>query len=432
MSRLPADDSAKLSKLRHSRSPVSQRLPSFPISRTAQTPPTRLSIVQSDPPVFLLLDRLNARLLTSKFLQIWRMKTLNQRKRRSAFQESLGRADFDIGTRIDTISEAKEKLAAMRAARTLKTETMLKRESQAVAAILRKRLLCKTFGKWESEVINCLARYAQRQRHEVESQPNARAPDLLGRLHALIARRAELETELENRQREIDDISAVLRDNKRQIRAVNEQISEEKVENARVRELKRGIDSDYKDQIATLQMMLRNETSNREEKIEEAKKRIKQQRKAQAVTSETIGESKENLQAKLSELNSRLGSAQAIAVQIRDELLVSEEEQSRIASDVVAMRLEISRLNQECETLTQRRDTSNSTIGDNLETLKSQYQAVMSELNHSKELIDKYNEQLLDQDSRIDMLSRELALAKQRRRTTMDAFSDREFDGSVL
>ena len=432
MSRLPSEDSAKLSRLRNSRSPVPQRLQSFPVSRTAQTPPTRLSIADPDPAAFLLFDRLNSRIITAKFLSIWRIKAMNRRKRRSVFQESLSRPDFDVGPRIETISGAKERLAALKAARSLKSETMLAREAQTVAAVFRKRTLCKMFGKWESEVINGLARYAQRQRREVESQPNARAPDLLGRLHTLIARRAELETELENRQKEIDDISAVLSDNRRQLRDLNERMTEERVENTRVQELREGIDSEYKDQIANLRMMLWDDSVGNTKRIEEAQKRMKLQKRAREITSDTIAESKESLQARLAVLNNKLGSAQAIAVQIRDELLVSEDEQNRVASDVVAMKVEISRLSQECEALKAKRDTSNTTIGDNLETLKSQYQAVMNELKHAKEVIDQYNEQLLDQDSRIDVLSRELALARQRRRTTVDAFSDRELDSHVF
>ena len=70
-------------------------------------------------------------------------------------------------------------------------------------------------------------------------------------------------------------------------------------------------------------------------------------------------------------------------------------------------------------------------IGDNLESLKTQYHDIMKELKQTKDLIDQYNQQLVDQDGRIDILSRELALAKQRRRTTMDAFNDKEFEPNL-
>ena len=347
------------------------------------------------------------------------------------FQESLSRPDFDLEPKIGTISESKERLVALKAARTLKKETLVKREAQTVAVLLSRRILCRAFGKWQTELVNKLRRYAQKQRRKFETNANARAPDLLGRLHALITKRAELETELENRQHEADDISSVIQDNKRQLVVVNEQIQEQKIEHARVQELKRAIDNDYKDQIATLRMKLRKECDSRQEKIEEAQKRIHMQMKAREVTRENIHESKESLQARLGELNQKLASAQTIAVQIRDELLNSEDEQSVVASEIVAMKMEISRLNQECSALRTKRETSNTVIGDNLETLKTQYHEIMKELKQTKDRIDEYNQQLIDQDGRIDILSRELALAKQRRRTTMDAFNDKDFDDNA-
>ena len=428
---LPADDSEKIARMNQSKSPGSRRLESFQIPKSAQTPPTRLSISNTEPKVLLLLDKLNGHIVIAKFLQIWRLKTMNRRKKRSIFQESLSRPDFDLEPKIGTISECKERLMAMKASRTLKNETLVKRESQTAAALLFRRILCKYFGKWQSELIRKMTTYAKTQRHKCEFNANARAPDLLGKLHALITKRAELETELEARQNEADDISSVIQDNKRQLVAVNEQIQEQKIEHARVQELKRGIDSDYKDQIATLRMLLRKECDTRQEKIEEAQKRIKLQMKAREATSETIHESKESLQVRLGELNQKLASAQSIAVQIRDELLTSEDEQASVASDIIAMKMEISRLNQECDALRQKRESSTSMIGDNLESLKTQYHDIMKELKQTKDLIDQYNQQLVDQDGRIDILSRELALAKQRRRTTMDAFNDKEFEPNL-
>lgn len=427
MQELPADDSGKISRLRQSQSSGATRLQSFQLpkySRQPETPPTRLSVsTNEDVPELLLMDTLRSRLTIGKFVHVWRVKALHRRQRRSAFQESLGRPDFDIEPRIDTITDARDKLVLQKTMRALKAEHNLEKEAATAGEILRRRILCRAFGRWESEVIKSLVKHTERRRMKVESHANARAPDLLGRLHSLITRRAELETALENSQREITDINSVICDRKKQIQAINDQIEDEQSENDRIQEMKAGIDNEYKDQIATLRMMLSKECDRRQEQIEVAKQRLKLQRKAKQMTSETIGESKEALQNKLGSIREKLASAQSIAVQIRDELIQSEDEQTDIANEMAAMKAEIAKLTYECEDLKRRREESNSMIGGNLDQLKKQYQDVLKEVNKAKKVIEQYNDELLDQDGRIDILTRELALARQRRRTAIDAFT---------
>jgi chromosome segregation ATPase len=240
----------------------------------------------------------------------------------------------------------------------------------------------------------------------------------------LVAREAELETELESRDAEIEDIVSVIADNEAQLERLESENAEAGAERARVQDLRDGVDRDYKDQIAELRMALRQQIDTRQERIDAGRQRLKLQKRAKKVTSETLGESQGSLQARLNGLRDRLAAAQVVAVQFRDTLLAVEAEQLPVINDIGAMRSEISLLTQDCEGLAKREKEGQETSGESLESLNQQYQGIVQDLAQAKDHIERYNEELLDQDGKIEILNRELALARQRYRTTITAFGD--------
>jgi chromosome segregation ATPase len=119
-----------------------------------------------------------------------------------------------------------------------------------------------------------------------------------------------------------------------------------------------------------------------------------------------------------------LDGAQTVAVQFRDELLATEEEQNEVLSEIGALKLEIARLRQECSALADQAEVGQEELGDNLEALNAQYQEAVEELGRAQKVIEQYNDELVDQDGKIDILSRELTLSRQRYKTAIHAFRD--------
>jgi chromosome segregation ATPase len=239
----------------------------------------------------------------------------------------------------------------------------------------------------------------------------------------LISRQAELETEVEGREREISDVMSVIRDHQSQLVELESLIRDETAERDRVRALRETIDRDYKDQIASLRMSI-SAIGSRRPRIKEGRQRLSLQKRAKKITAETLGESQESLHARLSALRQKLEAAQTVAVRFRDELLATEEEQNEVIGEIAAMKGEIARLKQECDALAEHAEDAQTVLGESLEQLNAQYQEVTEELENAQKVIEQYNEELIDQDGKIDILSRELALSRQRYKTAVHAFRD--------
>jgi chromosome segregation ATPase len=240
----------------------------------------------------------------------------------------------------------------------------------------------------------------------------------------LISRRAELETELEGRDSEIGDVRLVIEDSESQLRQLNAQIQDELQENERVKALASGIHQEYKEQIAVLQLSLSKEFDDRRDRIMEMRQRLKLQKQAKKVSNEGIDESHAALQVRITELRDRLSAAQGVAVQFRDELLRAEDEQAEMADDIMGMKADIGRLRTDCDALEGRSDDGQAALGASLQELNILYQSALQGLSQAKKLIERYNGELIDQDGRIDVLARELALSKQRYQTALSAFTD--------
>jgi chromosome segregation ATPase len=241
-----------------------------------------------------------------------------------------------------------------------------------------------------------------------------------------ISRRAELETEVETRDREIGDFHSVIRNNEMELAEMEARIRDVQQENRRLRGLRQTVDNDYRDQIAILQMELSREIGSRRTKIEEAKQRLELQRKAKKISSTSLGESLELLQSRSGELCEKLGRAHAVAMQFRDEILMRDDEATAAETEITKARLEIEGLKRECDALVHKEGEEHKAIGQCIDSLNQQYQEVMHELEQAAKVIEKYSGELIDQDGRIDILTRELALSQQRYRTTLSAFQQDE------
>jgi chromosome segregation ATPase len=235
-----------------------------------------------------------------------------------------------------------------------------------------------------------------------------------------------LETELETRDREMEDFRAVIRNNELQLVQMESQIRDSQQENQRLHILRQNIDEDYMDQIAILRMELSREVGSRRGKIEEAKQKLELQRQAKTISSANFDESREILQSRRGELCEKLNLAQSIAMQFRDEILETDKEETALTAEIAQMRSEIAGLKRHCEALVRKGEEDQGTLGESIEDLNQQYQEAVEELEQAKKLIEQYNAELLDQDGRIDILARELALSQQRYQTTLSAFKQDE------
>jgi chromosome segregation ATPase len=358
-------------------------------------------------------------------LSKWHQSAFLRRQRRQLFQSSLIVPDFDLLSRIDRIASAKRTITALVVAGEWRRESAYGKEASLVEILLRKRSLRRYFSFWESSFRDRLVHRFHKFHRKVEAKSTARLPDLLGSLHALISRQAELETELEIRERELSDVAAVTRDNESQLAQLEAILKDETQEHARVQAMRASIDRDYKDQIASLRMSL-SSIGSRRARIEKGRQRLNLQKRAKRITSETLGESQESLQARLGGLRQKLDAAQTVAIQFRDELLATEEEQNEVLGEITGMKREIARLKQECEALADQAEAGQAALGDSLDALNVQYQDIVDELEKARTVIEQYNDELVDQDGKIDILSRELALSRQRYRTAVRAFRNDE------
>jgi chromosome segregation ATPase len=373
----------------------------------------------------LLFDLVRGKITTRRALSKWRQSAFLRRQRRQLFQSSLTAPDFDLASRIDRIAATKRTITKIVVASEWRRQIVQSQAAGLVNVLLRKRSLRRYISLWESKFRDRLVHLIHKFHKKVESTTTGRLPDLLGTLHGLISRQAELETELENREREISDLMAVIAAHSEQRVELESLIRSETQEHDRVHALRNGIDCDYKDQIANLRMAL-SAIGTRRTRIDEGRQRLSLQKRAKKITSETLGESQESLQERLTKLRQKLEAAQTVAVQFRDELLATEQEQNEGIGEIVRMKGEIARLKQECEGLADRAEDGQAVLGDSLEALNEQYQEVEEELEKAQKVIEQYNEELVDQDGKIDILSRELALSRQRYKTAVHAFRDDE------
>ena len=301
---------------------------------------------------------------------------------------------------------------------------MLREVAVAAEVLTRRRMLCKCFSVWQNKLMSKVQRHTLKNMRKAESANVSSIPDMMAQLHSLLSRQAELETELERKDAEIQDVSAVIRDNKAQYAKIEDEIKDAMMENQRVIGLKQSIDHDYKDQIATLRMSLSKEINQTNERIEEGRQKLIQQEKAKKITSNSLFESQGVIQNKMNAIKEKLSTAQSIAIQMRDELLRNDEEQTDMSRDIIALQSEITQLRSECNELSAQNQINASANNQNLDKLKDVYAQTMEQLNQIKYRIRQNNEELSNQDARLESLTRELALCRQRSKTAMDAFKE--------
>lgn len=423
----------KLKSQSNSRSPAGTRLPSYPIhDYPLQTPPTRefrqshriVSPDKPDSPELLLLDHIYNKIQLESALQKWRQTTLQRRQKKRIFQQSLATSNFDIEPRINSIYRGHQVQKIRKTLCQMKHQLSLNRETAVAEVILRRRMLCKFFGQWQSRLTSIVHHHTARKMRKAEAYQISSMPDMMARLHSLLTRQAELETELESKEQEIADVSAVIRDNQQHSERINDEMKEAMMENQRVIGLKNSIDHDYKDQIATLKMSLSKEINLTQEKIEEGQQRLAQQEKAKKITSNNLFESQEALQNKMNMIKEKLATAQSIAIQMRDQLLRNDEEQTENSRELIMLQSEIARMREECSNMSNQSHLAETVNNQSLDKLKDVYAQTIEQLNQAKMRIRQNNQELSNQDARLESLTRELALCRQRSKTAMDAFRE--------
>lgn len=430
------ENPSKMQKLKsqsNSRSPAGTRLPSYPVhDYPLQTPPTRefrqpnriVSPDKPDSPELLLLDNVYNKIQLESALQIWRQKTLQRRQKKRIFQQSLATSNFDIEPRINSIYRGHQTQSMRKMMCQMKHQLSLNRESTVAEVILNRRTLCKYFGQWQSRLTSIVQKHTAKKIKKAEAYQVSSIPDMMARLHSLLTRQAELETELESKEQEIADISAVIKDNQGHSDRIDEEMKEAMMENQRVVGLKNSIDHDYKDQIATLKMSLSKEINLTQEKIEEGQQRLAQQEKAKKITSNNLFESQEALQNKMNIIKEKLATAQSIALQMRDQLLRNDEEQTENSRELIMIQGEIARMREECNNMSNQSHLAETANNQSLDKLKDVYAQTIEQFNQIKVRIRQNNQELTNQDARLESLTRELALCRQRSKTAMDAFRE--------
>lgn len=430
------EDSNKMQKLKNqstTRSPAGARLPSYPIHDfPLQTPPTRefrqksriISPEKPDSPEMHLLDHYYNKIQLQHFLQKWRQSAFHRQQKKRVFQKSLATFNFDIEPRINSIFLCYQKKQLQSSFMQMKHKLSLIREASCVEVIFRKRMLCKYFGQWQSKLTLIVQHHTARKMKKAEAYQISSMPDMMANLHALLSRKAELETQLEEKEREISDVSAVIEDNKRKQKQIEDEIRDATMENQRVIGLKNGIDHDYKDKIATLKMSLSKEINLTHERIQEGQQRLAQQEKAKKITSNSLYESQEALQSRMTELREKLQTQQTIAIQMRDELLRNDEQQTEISRQVIAIQAEIMALRDECGRMSSQSVIAETANNQTLDNMKDVYQQTIDEYNVMKERIKQNNKQLVEQDSRLESLTRQLSICKQKSKTVLAAFRE--------
>jgi hypothetical protein len=394
---------------------------------TAQTPPTREprigeSLDGADPPELLLADHLRSKVTLARRFALWKETVYLRRKKRRLFQLSLSAGDFDADRRIGSISDANTNLPQRTFLRGWRGEALCARAVATVRKVLQRRILCHSFGHWRSQYLRRLSSRLRRRHQKIETWANARAPDLLGKLHKFITRRAELETELERREREVADFHAVIDNNELELAQLESQIRDNRKEKQRLYAMREKVDEDYRDQIAILRMALSHEIGSRRSKIEEAKQKLEMQQRAKKISSASFGESLEALQSRRGDLRERLNRAQSVAMRFRDEILETDDEQTAATAEIAQARLQIAQLRRDCDALLRKGDEDQEALRETVDELDMQYQEALQELEHAAKVSEQYNVELSDQDGSIEILAREFALSQQRYQTTLSAF----------
>jgi hypothetical protein len=161
-------------------------------------------------------------------------------------------------------------------------------------------------------------------------------------------------------------------------------------------------------------------------RIEDVRQLLELQKCAKRVAAEAIGDSQEVLQAKIVAMGEKLDGIQDVAVRLRDEVLACEEDQRDAGTDVAEMKVEIARLMRECEALLRAADEGQAALGESLQDMNPQRQAVVSDVGMARKWIEQYDEELVEQDGKIELLGKELALSRHRYKIALKVFGDNE------
>ena len=358
----------------------------------------------------------------------WRFETTLRLKKQEKFRTFIQDPTFDIGLRIDSIKEASEKVQLYNAFRRLKTERNIAIEGGCFQASMRHIRLCKSFNVWQSKLTGMLNRRTQIQLTKVSVSKNERVSDIMRQLHEAIADQAELSIASEGKDKELSDVSALIFDTQKRIKESSDAMNDAINDNRRVNELRKTIDTEYKDQIAQLKMQIVHTKESGTKQLEAARNNLKQRQQAMEQTSESLIISKDEMQQRLTDVMQKLEKTQYIAMNLRDELVKCNIEQQNEEDECMQMKNEIDQLTEECERLETITNNFDNESLNSVESLKQMYNKAQDAKKLLYQQIQENQQSIEQQNFDIEKINKQLAFIKQHAMNTEYAFAEEEED----
>ena len=358
----------------------------------------------------------------------WRFETTLRRKKQERFQTFVQDPQFDVSLRIQSIKDAKDRVQIQNTFRKLKTERNIAREGDCFKATMRHKILCKSFGYWQSQYTKLLNRRTQIEIGKISVSKNERVTDIMRQLHDAISEQAELQIAVENKEKELNDANTLLFDTQKRIKAAEDSILGAQNENKRIKGLLTTIDNEYKDKIAGLKMRIIQTQENAARRLKEAKYNLQQRQQASNATNESLIVSKGDIEQRVSEIMERLEKTQIVVMSLRDDLIKQQMIQQNEEDEYNQITDEINQLTQDCNRLEEVTNNLDNTAFSSISELKQTY----GKAQDSKKVIDEKiseNQQIMaEQNMEIAKLSRQLEFLKQHAINTEYAFAEEEED----
>ncbi|EAX99334.1 hypothetical protein TVAG_181910 [Trichomonas vaginalis G3] len=377
-------------------------------------------------PELTFFDLMHNKMKKADFFNKWNLKTKLRRQKQQAYQSCLVNPDFDKESRANSLFEAADRLTTMNAFRKLKNERDIAAESLCFCASMKHRILCKSFGTWETKYYNSLLRRTTIEQTKINSSSTERASDIFRQLHEQISKHAELSLIAEQNQKEISDVNALIFDTKTKLKNTQNQILEAANQNKRVKDMKRSVEIGYKDQIAKLKMQILHSEDQIQQQLSTAKEVLQQKHQEAELTNESIIDSKDKMMQRLSSIQERLNKTQFVAMNLRDEILSQQNIESELTEEVQSLQSEIDQLTYECNTIEQSTTNYEQNTDSSIQDLIALYNKAQETQKNCDAKIKENREILQRQNTEIERLNQALALIQHHRKTTELAFTEEE------
>lgn len=385
-----------------------------------------MSVDDLDIPEVKLFDHMRMKNQLLDSFGKWRMAAYIRRQKQNCFQSYMSNPQFDLTNRMEALYDQQNKFKLMNTVRKLTNEYQFSKEARLVSYLTKHRILCRAFGTWQSKYYDGLVQTTSLVHSELAVSKNHRIPDILREIHDSITYQAELSTESEQKDRELEDINSIIADTQRRLAESQDRMGEALQEYKRISNMKQSVEMDYKDKIAAFKMQINQAQELAAANLETAKNSLKLKQEANDATAESIYESKDQVAAQIADLNNRLNEAQIVAMNLRDELVVSSQEQAAAAAECAELKRAIDQLQADCDHL----DTAVSGFEDSSVSAIDQLKAMLEKAHESQDLLKAKSAEnatiIAQQADEIEKLSRALALIQRHTKTAEEAFNEEE------